>query len=155
MIGTTWESKQGTKTVMGVWHDGRWLVSLAGARTAEILSDAELHQIRALDTRNVESARLRAAQSAQAPVVTTLDNYLASIPDRLARGRARKTLCMLVRADGEYMQRRALIERNVTRGWTPGPLGLQAPNGAYLDRKAVTQTGLEYAAWLIAQTEAR
>lgn len=85
--------------------------------------------------------------------MTTLSEYLASIPSPMHRARAKAALETQVRVNrGEFMFRHQLMERRVTAGAkvtdVKGDIVLMNPDGSWLDQRNATKHGLNYAAWL-------
>jgi hypothetical protein len=86
-----------------------------------------------------------------------MEAFLVTIEAPMVRQKARNALEMQVCLNGgEFLTRAAIIERRVTEGATlreTKSFGrvLERPDGAFLDARNITATGLRYAEWLIGQ----
>jgi hypothetical protein len=85
--------------------------------------------------------------------MTTLETFLSRL-EPMQRAKAKAALEMQVRVnDKDFMLRHQLVESRVATGAVlvdtkHSGLVLQDPEGAFLDQRNITKTGLHYAAFL-------
>ena len=174
-LGRSWESYQGTRTVVGKHQGtGMWMVQMEGDTSgrlelfnakqleSEIAFDAkQLARHRALAPEREARAKANAAAAAR-EVVEEADEAntwgYGETLSAMARGRAIKALNKQLSFNGRFARRKDEIYRRVVNdGWRTAQTRswgrvLQSPDGdTFLEQKHLTKTGLDFADYLVAK----
>lgn len=153
-IGLTWESKSGTREVIG-FQNGRYLIKEPGSSPHRtLIQEKDLAREIQFDTRNMESSARNAPKSEAGPNTQSLDAYVASLPP-MRGGKVREALLIQRGFSGKFMKRHVFAEKAAASGATVDHNSegrvLSMPDGGYYREKDVSKVVLDYVEWLLAQ----
>ncbi|MCB1401208.1 MAG: hypothetical protein KDJ82_15905, partial [Rhodobacteraceae bacterium] len=144
-----------------------FLVQTDGERTADILTAEQVAQERTRDTRNLESRKARKDADRQKEVAEKkrkdeaedVDGFTDNMTP-LQAGKVLGALTAKVNYNGRAVSRRDLIREKVNNGAVIEELDaegeiLMSPDETFLNRKAITKIGLDYAKHLIAARDSQ
>lgn len=166
MIGKIWESQEGKRKIEGLFplKDGsmRYGVSTDGSRSMDLFTPEEIEAQIAFEIRKGEEKREAnkrreseiAIEAEQKRIADDTDGYADQFP-LMQRGRVIATLLKTVVNGGRVWTRKDLIRAKVADGWKVTTFNnvrmLKDVDGWYLDAKAITKIGLDYAEYLSEQ----
>lgn len=172
-VGETWERwdiPRGPTSVSIIGSEKRngetvYLVQEQGGRTADLLTGAQVDQIKRVDAANFETRQKAAEEQtaaekreeAERAERADLDGF-ATDKTALERARIVDVLSRAVRYKGREISRRNLIREKVESGarisTEEGGRVLQSPDETYLDNAALTKIGLDYAEFMVRKRDA-
>lgn len=157
-VGASWESPEGTRRIEGI-EDGKYLVRTGDDKHVVFYDPASIERTQHVDSENLKYRAGVKEQERQEAEREAARTHLDGFDDGMSpmeKGRAVKTLTAMVNYHGKPISRRDLIRQKIEEGArvetdSKGERVLKGKDGAFLDAKAITKTGLDYAEHLAAK----
>lgn len=163
-IGFSWNSKEGTKTVIGdgiVNNNEVWQIKIENQPFSTFIKKTELDKEILFDTKNLEqyvkNMQLKKEQEEKEQQLkkAPLYQFLSTLP-KILQTKSETTLKRNVKNNNRLIPLHSLIEEKVEQGATvtQEKEGLRlSTNDSFLSQSQVTKTGMDYATWLINQKQ--
>ena len=156
-----WDAVGGRKKVVGKLPSGKLMVTVPGVKYPYLFTPEELEKEQARDAKALvahaaaqeKSTSAKAQADAVKANIEDTDGYADKMP-AMQKAKAIHALQTKVNYHGKLISRRDLIRAKVADGAIMVRGALELPDGVFLDKRALTDTGLRYAAHLIKLKEA-
>jgi hypothetical protein len=159
-VGLSWESPDGTRSIeyeTTVNGEQRFAIRTGDHKFMELWDAAMVERMQYVDAANIKSRAESAARDAERNAIEearkaereNLDGFDAGMTP-MQRGKVIAALTKMVLYQGKPISRRDLVRQKIAAGATVVDMELQSPDGTFFDTTAITKTGMQYAAYLLA-----